>query len=84
MRVDECGFLLDYLLSIYFELNEIQYYKFSIMNKVKEKLIITNIKTEELIGEPIAIMCYPKSTTMSGTIKFHLKNPVVDARSLLQ
>lgn len=54
------------------------------MNKVKEKLSIMNIKTGELIRDLIAIMCYSKSTTKSRTIKFHLKNLVVDNRSLLQ
>lgn len=54
------------------------------MNKVKEKLSIMNIKTGELIRDLIAIMCYSKSTTKRRTIKFHLKNPVVDNRSLLQ
>ena len=43
-----------------------------------------NFKTRDLIGEPVAIICYHKSTTWIGTIKLHLENPVVDARSLLQ
>ena len=54
------------------------------MNKIKERLTLINIKTGDLIGEPIAIMYYHKSTTWSGTIKLHLANPVVDAKSLLQ
>ena len=54
------------------------------MNKVKEILTKMNIKTGELIGEPIAIMCYHTSTTWSGTIKLHLENPIVDAKNLLQ
>jgi hypothetical protein len=54
------------------------------MNKVKERLTIMNIKLGELIGEPIAIMCYHKSTTWSGTIKLHLANPVIDTKYLLQ
>ena len=33
------------------------------MNKVKERLATINIKTGDLIGKPIAIMCYHKSTT---------------------
>ena len=37
-----------------------------------------------MIGEPIAIMCYHKSTTWSDTIKLHLANPIVDAKNLLQ
>lgn len=54
------------------------------MNKVKEKLSIINIKIGELIGKPIIIIYYPKSIIRNGTIIFHLKNPVVDSRSLLQ
>ena len=84
VEVNEHGFSFDYQVSIHFELNEIKYEKDSIMNKIKEILNIMNIKTGELIAEPIAIMCYHKSTTWNGTIKLHLNNPVVDARNLLQ
>jgi hypothetical protein len=84
VEVDENGFSLDYHISIHFELPKIKWEKDIIMNKVKEMLSIMNIKTGELIGEPIANMCYHKSTTWSGSIKLHLENSVVDARSLLQ
>lgn len=43
-----------------------------------------SIELGELIGETIAIMCFHKSTIWSGTIKFHLKNPDLDVKSLLQ
>lgn len=84
MEVDENGFSFDYQIAINFELKETKWEKDIIMTKVKERLEIMNIKTCDLIGEPIAIMCYHKSTTWSGTIKLHLENPVVDAKSLLQ
>ena len=43
------------------------------MNKVKERLAIMNIKTGDLLGEPIAIMCYNKFTTWGGRIKLQLE-----------
>jgi hypothetical protein len=63
IEVDENRFSFDYQIVINFELNETKWEKDEIMNKVKERLTIMNIKTWELIGEPIAIMCYHKSTT---------------------
>ena len=84
VEVDENGFSFDYQVSIHFELNETKWEKDDIMNKVKERLEVMKIKTGDLIGEPIAIMCYHKSTTWSGSIKLHLDNPAMDAKSLLQ
>ena len=84
VEVDENGYSLDYQISIHFELKDTKWEKDIIMDKVRERLTKMNIKTGELIGEPIAIMCYHKSTTWSGTIKLHLENPVVDAKNLLQ
>ena len=54
------------------------------MHKVIERLFIMNIELGELIGELVAIMCFHKSTIWSGTIKLHLKNPMLDAKNLLQ
>ena len=84
MEVDENGFSFDYQVAINFELKETKWEKDIIMNKVIERLAKMDIKTGDLIGEPIAIMCYHKSTTWSGTIKLHLANPLVDAKNLLQ
>ena len=84
MEVDEYGFSFDYQVSIHFELGEQKWERDVIMQKVKERLIKMNIELGELIGEPIAILCFHKSTTWSGTIKLHLKNPLLDAKSLLQ
>lgn len=84
MEVDENGFSFYYQVSIHFELGEQKWERDIIMHKVKERLSIMNIELGELIGEPIAIMCYHKSTVWSGTIKLHLKNPMLDAKNLLQ
>jgi hypothetical protein len=84
MEVDENGYSYDYQIAVNFELNETKWEKDVIMNKVKERLDIMNITTGDFIGEPIAIMCYHKFTSWSGTIKIHLANPVVDVKSLLQ
>lgn len=84
VEVDEHGFSFDYQISVQFELKDAQWEKNVIMGKVNERLTKMNIKTRELIGEPIAIMYYHKSTTWSGTIKLHLDNPVIDAKNLLQ
>ena len=43
-----------------------------------------NVELRELIREPIAIMCFHKSTSWSGTVKLHLKNPFFNVKSLLQ
>ena len=37
----------------------------------------------EILGEPIAILCFHGSRRWSGTIKLHLKNPIKDANDLL-
>ena len=84
VEVDENGFSFDYQVSIHFELGEQKWEREVIMNKVKERLNKMNIELGELIGEPIAIMCFHKSSTWSGTIKLHLNNSLLDAKSLLQ
>ena len=43
-----------------------------------------NIELGEMLGEPIAILCFHGSKRWSGTIKLHLKNPMKDANDLLQ
>ena len=83
VEVDENGFSFDYQVSIHFEIGEQKWERNVIMHKVKERLTKMNIELGELIGEPIAILCFHKSTTWSGTIKLHLKNPLLDAKSLL-
>jgi hypothetical protein len=43
-----------------------------------------NIEFKELIGEPIVIMCFHKSTLWSDTIKLHLKNSLLDVKIIFQ
>ena len=83
VEVDENGFSFDYQVSIHFELGEQKWERDVIMHKVKERFSIIKIELGELIGEPIAIMCFHKSTIWSGTVKLHLKNPMIDAKNLL-
>ena len=54
------------------------------MQNVKERLIKMNIELGNLIGEPIEILCFHKSTTWSGTIKLYLENPLYYTKSLIQ
>ena len=72
-----------YQVSIHFEFDEQKWERDVIMQKVKEWLNKMNIEFGEIIGKPIAIMCFHKSTTWSGTIKLHLKNPLPNSKSLL-
>ena len=43
-----------------------------------------DIQLGEILGEPIAILCFHGSKRWSGTIKLHLKNPTKDAKDLLE
>jgi hypothetical protein len=69
VEVDENGFSFYYQVSIHFELGEQKWERDVIMHKAKERLTKMNIELGELIEEPIAILCFHKSTTWSGTIK---------------
>ena len=61
--MDEHGFALDYQIAISFEIGDLKLSKEVIMKKVKERLNKMKIETGGIIGEPIAVMCYHKSTT---------------------
>ena len=84
VEVDENGFALDYQIAISFEIRNLKVSKESVMEKVKERLKKMKIAIGSMIGEPIAIMCYHKSTTWSGVVKIHLQNPKKDGSALLQ
>ena len=43
-----------------------------------------DIELGEILGEPVAILCFHGSKRWSGTIKLHLKNPIKDGNELLQ
>ena len=62
VEVDENRFSFDYQVSIHFELGEQKWERDVIMQKIKERLIKMNIELGELIGEPIAVLCFHKST----------------------
>ena len=84
VEVDEHGFSLDYHIAISFEIGTSKWSKHTIMEKVKARLEKMKIEVGDMIGEPIARLCFHKSTTWSGIIKIHLKNPKIDGRTLLQ
>ena len=83
VEVDENGFALDYQIAISFEIENLKVSKESVMEKVKERLKKMKIAIGSMIREPIAIMCYHKSTTWSGVVKIHLQNPKKDGIALL-
>ena len=73
--VNEHGFALDYQIAISFKIGNLKVSKESVMEKIKERFKKMKIAISSMIGEPIAIMCYHKSTTWSGVVKMHLQNP---------
>ena len=84
VEVDENDFALDYQIAISFEIGNLKVSKESVIEKIKERLKKMKIAIGSMIGEPIAIMCYHKSTTWSGVVKIHLQNPKKDGSALLQ
>ena len=83
IEVDEEGFALDYQIAISFELCERNLSKEDIHAKTEARLKVMGIQLGEILGEPIAIICFHGSKRWSGTIKLHLKNPTKDANDLL-
>ena len=83
VEVDEGGFSLDYQVAITFELCGRNLSRDEIYEKTEARLKTMNIELEEILGEPIAILCFHGSKRWSGTIKLHLKNPMKDANDLL-
>ena len=84
VEVDKFGFSFDYQIAITFELGEKDWEKDTILSLVEARLKDMDIKLGEVIGEPIAIMCFHKSTKWSGVLKLHLKTPEIDGVGLLQ
>ena len=80
VEVDEHGFSFDYLIAIAYEIGTYKWSKHATMEKVKARLEKMKVEFGDMIGEPIAIMCYHKSSNWSGVIKIHLKNPIKDER----
>ena len=84
VEVDEHGFTLDHQIAISFEIGDLKLPKEVILENVKERLNKMKIEMGELIEEPIAVLCFHKSSTWSGVVKIHLKNPKKDGTTLLQ
>ena len=84
VEIDEGGFALDYQIAITFELCEKNLQRDEIYAKTEERLKAMNIQLGEILGEPIAILCFHGSKRWSGTIKLHLKNPLKDGNDFLQ
>jgi hypothetical protein len=84
VEVDEGGFALAYQIAIVFEINDRNLStRDEIYAKTEAKLKVMDIPLGEILGEPIAILCFHGSKRWSGTIKLHLKNPIKDANDLL-
>ena len=83
IEIDEYGFALDYQVAITFEIREKNLSKDKIYAKTETRLKAMDIQLGEILGEPIAILCFHASKRWSGTIKLHLKNPLKDATDLL-
>ena len=84
VEIDEGGFALDYQIAITFELCERNLTRDEIHSKTIERLKKMDIELGDILGEPVAILCFHGSKRWSGTIKLHLKNPMKDANELLQ
>ena len=84
LEVDEYGFALDYHVAIFFELGDLVLLKDDVMTMVIARLKHMHIEVGNIIGEPIAIMCYHGSKRWSGAVKIHLKDPQTDGSGLLQ
>jgi hypothetical protein len=83
VEVDEGGFALDYQIAIAFELNERNISRDEIYAKTEARLKAMDIQLGEILGEPIAVLCFHGSKRWSGIIKLYLKNPANDANDLL-
>ena len=58
LEVDEYGFALDYHVAIFFELGDLVLLKDDVMTMVIARLKHMHIEVGNILGEPIAIMCY--------------------------
>jgi hypothetical protein len=84
VEVDEGGFALDYQIAITFEINERNLAtRDEIYKKTEASLKAMGIPLGEILGEPIAILCFHGSKRWSGIIKLHLKNPIKNTNDLL-
>ena len=83
VKVGENGFALDYHISIHFEIEGIELDRDVILNLTNDRLKTMRIEVGEILGEPIAVLCFHGTKRWSGVIKLHLKNPETDGYGLL-
>ena len=83
IEIDEGGFALNYQVAITFELCDQNLSKEEIYEKTEARLKVMDIELGEIIGEPIAVLCFHGSKRWSCIVKLHLKNPMKDANDLL-
>lgn len=83
VEVGDHGFALDYHISIHFEIERIELDRDVILNLTKDRLKTMRIEVGEVLGEPIAVLCFHGTKRWSGIIKLHLKNPEMDGYGLL-
>ena len=83
VEIDEYEFFLDYQIAIAFEIGDRNITRDEIYAKTEARLEKMNIQLREVLGEPIAILCFHGSKRWSETIKLHLKNPLKYANELL-
>ena len=62
-------------IAISFKMNENEWENDTIMSLVENRLKEMNIDLGDIIGEPIALICYYKFTKWSGVIKTSFENP---------
>ena len=84
VEVGDHGFALDYHISIHFELEGRELDRDMIIDLTKDRLKSMKIEVGEILGEPIAILCFHGTKRWSGVIKLHLKNPEMDGYGLLR
>jgi hypothetical protein len=58
VEVGDHGFALDYHISIHFEIERIEMDRDVILNLTKEILKAMRVEVGEVLGEPIAVLCF--------------------------
>ena len=83
VEVSDHEFALDYHISIHFEIERIELDIHVILNLTNDRLKTMRIGVGEILGEPIAVLCFHGTKRWNGVIKFHLKNPENDGYGIL-
>ena len=80
----ETGLSWDYHISLHFEKPKTNFTQDQILKKVILRLEEMRIEIGSDIGEPLAVLCHTSSKIWSGMVKIHVRNPNLDAISLLK